>query len=178
MPVRVVDLDDASSIQKIYAYYVTGTSITFEVDIPSVDEMQQRIKNISAVYPWFVYHEGNDVKGYVYASRHRERAAFRWSVDFAVYVRPDLRGRGIGKILFREIIDAVTGLGYYNAFGVITIPNEQSVALHESCGFTCTGVTKNCGYKLGKWHDVGIWQLRLRESGSEPAEPEMFKNLL
>ena len=177
MTVRAVNPEDAESILKIYSPYIAETSITFEIETPSIEEMRNRIKNISSVYPWFVYEEGDEVKGYAYASKHRERAAYRWSVEFAVYVRTDSQGKGIGKILFSEVIDAVTRLGYYNAFGVITLPNERSIALHESFGFTPAGVTRNCGYKLGAWHDVSIWQLKLRDADGEPAEPEIFNTL-
>jgi phosphinothricin acetyltransferase len=139
--------------------------------------MRGRIRNISAVYPWFIYEENNEVKGYAYAAKHRERAAYRWSVDFAVYVERDLLGKGIGKTLFSKLINAVEELGYYNAFGIIALPNDRSIALHESCGFTFAGVTAKCGYKLGEWHDVGIWQLKLRDTEGEPAEPLVFKSL-
>jgi phosphinothricin acetyltransferase len=176
MPVRPVRIEDADSILEIYAAYVSDTSITFEIEVPSRKEMQERIRNISSLFPWFVYEEGNEIKGYAYASKHRERAAYRWSVDFAVYVRTDSQHRGIGKTLFSKLIETVSGLGYYNAFGVITIPNEKSIALHESFGFINAGVKKNCGYKLGQWHDVGVWQLILRNADGEPAEPEIFNS--
>ena len=174
MPVRSVRFEDAYSILEIYAPYVSDTSITFEIDVPSIKEMQKRVKNISSVFPWFVYEEGNEIKGYAYATKHRERAAYRWSVDFTVYVRMDSQHRGIGKTLFSKLIESVSVLGYYNAFGVITIPNDKSIALHESFGFINAGIKKNCGYKLGKWHDVGVWQLKLRDAEGEPAEPEIF----
>jgi len=175
MPVRIVRSGDAESIQEIYSYYVKNTSITFEIEVPSVDEMRKRVKNISSVYPWFVYEENGEVKGYSYASKHRERAAYRWSVDFAVYVDSVSQGKGIGKELFLRLIDSVTSLGYYNAFGIITLPNSRSISLHESSGFVLTGITENCGYKLGSWHNVGIWQLKLRNAEGEPAEPEIFE---
>lgn len=174
MPVRVVKPEDAESILKIYSPYITDTSVTFEIETPTIDDMRNRIINISHVYPWFVYEEDNEVKGYAYASKHRERAAYRWSVDFAVYVRTDSQGKGIGKALFTELIGAVTRLGYYNAFGVIALPNDRSIALHGSFGFIQAGITRNCGYKLGAWHDVGIWQLKLRDTEGEPAEPGIF----
>jgi phosphinothricin acetyltransferase len=174
MPVRAVKPEDAESILKIYSPYVANTSVTFETEIPTIDDMRGRIRNISSVYPWYVYEEKNEVRGYAYAAKHRERAAYRWSVDFAVYVERDLLGKGIGKMLFSKLIDAVKKLGYYNAFGVIALPNDRSIALHESFGFNLTGVTAKCGYKLGEWHDVGIWQLNLREADGEPAEPLTF----
>lgn len=178
MPVRAVRPEDAVWIQKIYEYYVADTSITFEIAVPSVEDMRERIKNISAIYPWLVYEIDGEVKGYAYASRHRERAAYRWSVDFAVYVKNGYHGKGIGKALFSQLIETVANLGYYNAFGIITLPNERSIALHESFGFTLAGVTEKNGYKSGAWHDVGIWQLKLRNHASDPSEPDLFSNVL
>jgi len=171
MPLRFVKPEDAESILGIYSHYVSGTSITFEIEVPSIADMTDRIKSVSTLFPWYVYEDDNEITGYAYASRHRERAAYRWSVDFAVYVRPDSHRNGIGRTLFSKLVESVTRLGYYNAFGIITLPNVPSIALHESFGFTLAGITRNCGYKLGNWHDVGIWQLKLREAEGEPAEP-------
>jgi len=171
MDIRFVVPADAEALARIYAPYVTETAISFETDPPSAREFEERIRSIASVYPWFVAEDEGNVAGYAYASRHKERAAYRFSVDFAVYVAQASRGRGIGKALYGRLIAAVRDLGYYNAYGVVTLPNERSVALHESFGFKPIGVFRNAGYKLGAWRDVGWWHLQLREPEVIPKEP-------
>ncbi len=171
MDIRFVAPADAEALALIYAPYVEETSISFETVPPGTEEFAGRIRSVASVYPWYVGEDEGRILGYAYASRHKERAAYRFSVDFAVYVGRRHLGRGVGKALYSRLIEAVRALGYYNAFGVVTLPNERSVALHESFGFEFVGVCKNAGYKLGAWRDVGWWQLRLREPEANPEEP-------
>jgi len=171
MDIRFVVPADAEALARIYAPYVTETSISFETVPPDAEEFADRIRSIAQVYPWYVGEEGGSILGYAYASKHKERAAYRFSVDFAVYVDGRHIGRGLGRPLYSRLIETVTALGYYTAYGVVTLPNERSVALHESFGFERIGVFRNAGYKLGAWRDVGWWQLQLREPRVDPEEP-------
>lgn len=161
--VRVATVDDVEAIVAIYAPIVANTVISFELEVPTVDEMRRRIAAALDRFAWLVSVDADDaVDGYVYASRHRERAAYQWSVDVTAYVRADARGRGIGKRLYTRLFDDLAALGYYQAFAGIALPNAASVALHESVGFTPIGIYRDVGYKLGAWHDVGWWQRTLR----------------
>jgi len=176
MIIRDATEGDIKEILDIYSYYIKHTAITFETEIPSMEVFCQRFHLISSVYPWFVAFSDNDLVGYSYACSHRERQAFRWSVDCAVYVHKDFIGQGIGTQLYQRLIPEIKDLGYYNAFALIALPNEKSVALHESFGFEMVGITKSAGYKLGMWHDVGYWQLKLRQYDSNPEEPAIYKS--
>ena len=110
--------------------------------------------------------------GYAYASRHRERAAYQWSVDVSVYVRADAHRRGIGRALYTALLRIVTAQGFYGAYAGITLPNASSVGLHEAMGFRAVGVYRAVGYKLGAWHDVGWWDLDARcTPGVAPPPP-------
>jgi L-amino acid N-acyltransferase YncA len=115
------------------------------------------------------------VLGYAYASPHRERAAYRWSVDVAVYIAEQARRRGVGRQLYSTLFAMLVELGYYNAFAGVTLPNPASVGLHESMGFTPVGVYRNVGYKLGAWHDVGWWRRPLQPPAADPAEPRSLR---
>ena len=171
MIIRQASPADAPAFARIYGPFVKGTAISFETEPPTPQDFEGRIRSIGSVYPWFAAEEGGGILGYAYASRHKERAAYRFSVDFAVYVDPSSQRRGVGKALYGRLIAAVRDLGYYNAYGVITLPNEKSVAFHEAFGFEPIGVFRNAGYKLGAWRDVGWWHLALREPDEKPEEP-------
>ncbi len=120
---------------------------------------------------WLVCEVEGRVVGYAYASRHHERAAYRWSVNAAVYIEAPSQGKGIGKALYTGLLERVRRLGYFNAYGGITLPNPASVKLHESFGFKPVGVYKKVGFKLGAWHDVGWWELAFPGRPSVPPPP-------
>ena len=163
MSIRVATPDDAAAVQAIYAPIVRDTTISFETDPPTVAKMHRRIVATLAQYPWLVALDaGGRVAGYVYASRYAERPAYRWSTTVTAYVREDQRGRGVGRALYAALFDRLRSLGYCQAYAGITLPNAASVGLHEAVGFEPVGVFRNAGHKLGRWHDVGWWQLSLQ----------------
>jgi L-amino acid N-acyltransferase YncA len=174
MMLRVAEIRDAEAIHAIYAPIVSHSAISFEIDPPTVAQVRDRIAQTLPQFPWLVSIDAQGgIDGYAYASRHRERAAYQWSVDTAVYVRADARGTGVGKRLYRALFDELVALGYYHAYAGIALPNAASVALHETVGFTPIGVYRNVGYKLGAWRDVGWWQKSLQPL-RVPAPPAHF----
>jgi L-amino acid N-acyltransferase YncA len=175
MTLRTATPDDAEAIAAIYGPIVANTTISFELEPPSVAEMQSRIESTLRRLPWLVSVDAvGCVNGYVYASKHRERAAYQWSVDTTAYVREDSRGQGVGRRLYEALFDELVKLGYVQAFAGIALPNAASVGLHESVGFKPLGVYQQVGYKLGRWHDVGWWQKTLQQPVERPAEPRAF----
>lgn len=168
--IRMATVDDASDIAEIYRPLVEFTAISFETVAPDADEMRHRIHEIPGSHPWLVCERDGVVAGYAYASRHRVRAAYQWSVDTSVYVDDRFRRRGIGHGLYLSLFAVLTAQGYANAFAGIALPSPASVALHERVGFTPVGVYRRVGYKLGAWHDVGWWQRPLgrRDAGPLP----------
>jgi phosphinothricin acetyltransferase len=109
---------------------------------------------------------------------NRERMAYRWSVDFTVYLAPAAKRRGIGTDLYTALVATCKHLGYYRAFAGITLPNEASVRLHEKIGFRPIGIYRRVGFKLGKWHNVGWWSLDLLPEGDEPSEPRPIREMV
>ena len=175
---RVATIDDASAIAEIYAPYVRETAITFEIDPPpDAHEIASRMSRIGAIHPWLVATAGNDIAGYAYACENRSRAAYRWSVDAAVYLRATSHRRGIGRGLYERLFALLRAQGFVNAFAGITLPNAPSVGLHEAFGFRLIGVHRDVGWKLGAWRDVGWWQLSLASPSPKPAEPIAFADL-
>ena len=169
--IRPATAADAEPIAAIYAPYVRDTAISFEVVPPTRDTMAERIRAVTAMYPWLVCAEGADVRGYAHAGCHRERAAYQWSVDVSVYVRADAHRGGIGRALYTALLRIVTAQGFYNAYAGITLPNAGSVGLHESFGFRPVGVYAHVGHKFGAWHDVGWWALELQPRPPAPSPP-------
>ncbi len=169
--VRPARAEDAEGILAIYAPIVRETTISFEVEPPTVEEMKGRIEKTTAKLPWLVCESRGGMLGYAYASRHRERAAYQWSVDVSVYVAAESRGRGIGRRLYTPLLGMLEDLGYYSALAGIALPNAASVGLHEAMGFQPIGIYRNIGYKLGAWRDVGWWQRELRDYDPNPKPP-------
>lgn len=173
MEIRDADPDrDAAACAEIYAPFVKGTPISFEDEPPNEAEMARRIEGISSRYPWLVADIDGAVAGYAYASAHRERAAYRWAVDAAVYVDEAHHRRGIGRALYESLFERLAAQGFEMACAGITLPNPASVALHESVGFERVGVYRRIGWKFGRWYDVAWYQRQLRPDGPEaPSEP-------
>jgi L-amino acid N-acyltransferase YncA len=161
----------------IYAPIVRDTAISFEVAVPSEAEFGERVRTTTQELPWLVAETSEaGVVGYAYASRHADRAAYRWSVDVSLYVAASARGQGVGAALYSALIDAVRSLGYVSAYAGIALPNDASVAVHEKLGFVCIGRFPNVGYKHGAWHEVGWWYLALRERPTSPPEPSIWRS--
>lgn len=161
MTIRAATAADAAAICEIYNGYVRDTVITFEEAPVAVAEMARRIEDFTARFPWFVAVEQGALVGYAYASPFRPRAAYRFSVETTVYLAPGQHGRGLGSALYRELLAALRQLEVHCAVGSIALPNDASVALHEKLGFKKIGQLAEIGYKLGRWVDVGYWQIIL-----------------
>lgn len=170
--IRLATPDDAEQVQAIYAPYCS-TPISFELEPPSVAEMRGRLTKILGQYPWLVWEEDGAILGYVYAMQHRERAAYLWSVDTAVYVHQGRQRRGVGKRLYTALFEVLPLQGYVNAYAGVTLPNPASVGLHEAMGFQPLGVYRQVGFKCGAWHDVAWFQrpLQPRPGAPTPLKP-------
>jgi L-amino acid N-acyltransferase YncA len=169
--IRQATEDDAAQIQAIYAEIVRSTVISFEIDPPTIADMQARMRTTQERFPWLVCEHEGQVAGYVYASAHHERAAYQWSVNVSAYVHEQHRRRGIGRALYTSLFALLRLQGFYNAYAGITLPNPGSVGIHESMGFEPVGIYKNVGFKFGAWHDVGWWSLALQPHHSQPDPP-------
>jgi L-amino acid N-acyltransferase YncA len=171
--VRGADADrDGSACAEIYAPLVRDSPVSFEARPPTAADLARRIERVSRTHPWLVAEDGGRVLGYAYASQHRERAAYRWATDVAVYVGAEHRSRGVGRALYDALLPLLSRQGFYSACAGITLPNDASVALHERCGFALVGIYHEIGWKAGAWRDVGWWQLQLRRrTDGPPAEP-------
>jgi phosphinothricin acetyltransferase len=176
--IRLAGESDAAAIADIYAPYCESTPVSFETSAPSPEEFAARIQNITAHWPWLVLEDNGLVAGYAYAGRHRERAAYRWAVDTAVYVHEQYHRRGVGRALYATLFSVLREQGYFKACAGITIPNAASVALHEAVGFTLVGVYRGIGFKHGSWHDVAWYEAEVQPETSNPPAPKSLDGVV
>ncbi|MBC7948446.1 MAG: N-acetyltransferase [Chitinophagaceae bacterium] len=177
MLIRLAKDSDAEGILAIYAPYIANTSFTFEAEVPTIDSLAKRIQRYLQTWPWLVCEIDGIIAGYAYASRYRERVGYQWCVECSVYIHDNYMRAGIGKALYTPLMSLLQKQGYRNVYAVINLPNEKSVRFHESCGFTWFATYENVGYKLGKWKNVGWWQLIINPYGDDPPAPIPFPNL-
>ena len=159
--IRPVSIADAPAIAAIYNPYIEQTVISFEETPVSLNNMEARIRTISAEYPYIVWEENNEVLGYAYLNRWRERNAYRFAVEDSIYIKMGHERKGIGRALLTRLIDGARRHSLHAMVAVITVPNERSVGLHEKLGFRKIGQLGEIGFKLGNWLDVGYWELLL-----------------
>ena len=165
MKIEKVTVEDAEKLLEIYAPYVENTAITFEYDVPSKDEFEERIKNISAKYPYIkAVHEGK-VVGYAYAASFKDRRAYDWSVETTIYVKNNCKRMGIGKALYEVLEQDLKDMGILNMNACIACPvqegrylNDDSIRFHNS------------GYKFGQWFDMIWMEKMIGEHNANPHE--------
>jgi L-amino acid N-acyltransferase YncA len=162
--IRPVQVSDAAAIARIYQHYVTATIISFEIEPPSANDIAARIQKVMPRHSWLVYESEGALLGYAYTSAFRERRAYQATVESTIYLDQAAIGRGIGRELYQALlVDAMTK-GYREALGVIALPNDLSVKLHEKLGFVQAAHLEKIGQKFNQWIDVGIWQKHLTNS--------------
>jgi L-amino acid N-acyltransferase YncA len=161
---------DAQGCAALYAPYVRDTAISFEYRPPSAIQIAERMR---AAYVWLVGVEREDVVGYAYGSRHAERAAYLWSADVAVYVLPRRHRRGIGRMLYEQLIPRLRDVGLWTLCAGVTQPNAASDGLHRRLGFREVGTYRRVGFKAGAWHNVRWWQFDLRPGDSGSPQPHL-----
>lgn len=177
MTIRFATPTDAAALVAIYAPYILNTTISFEYEVPSVDEFAGRIQTIQQQFPYLVAESQGQIVGYAYAARHRDRTAYQWSTDTSVYVHPDEHRRGIARDLYTRLFNLLRQQGYYNAYAGITLPNLPSEQFHQTMGFVSVGVYPSVGYKMGAWHDVAWFRLSLQPHWPNPAPPVPINQL-
>lgn len=169
--VRLARPEDAPALLRIYAPFVTGSCVSFEYEAPTVEEFSKRIETIGASFPWLVCEADGKAAGYVYASRFAQRAAYRWDAEMSVYVSREYHRRGLGSALYGCEEALLAAQGYRKLYALITVPNPQSIGMHERMGYSRTALYKDAGYKFGAWRDVAVLEKQLLPPCAEPPEP-------
>ena len=175
--IRVATKDDAAGMLNIYAPFILNSGITQETEVPSVEDFQKRIISNLEERPWLVCEINNEIAGYAYAGKHRDRKGYQWCTEPSVYISEKYFGIGIANALYAALFDILKLQGYVNAYAVITLPNERSIAFHKKFGFEYLTTYKKIGYKLGQWHDVGWMQYEIIPHREAPADPIRFPEI-
>ena len=166
--IRPVTAADAAELVAIYAPYVLETAVTYEYEVPSVEEFRRRIENTTKNYPYLAAVEEGEILGYAYASSFHPRAAFRWSAEATVYLKKEAHGRGIGRMLYKALEELLKKQNVQTVIALIADPNPESVAFHEKLGYRVAGRLTNCAYKLGEWRGMYYMEKFLGDHAGEP----------
>ncbi|WP_039657749.1 GNAT family N-acetyltransferase [Clostridium tyrobutyricum] len=171
--IRMATKADVKEILDIYVPYVNNTAISFEYDVPSVEEFTDRIINISKQYPYIVAIDSNRIIGYAYASSFNKRVAYDWAVETTIYLRQNCRGKGIGKKLYLALEEILKRQNILNLNACIAYTSTENAYLtntsmyfHEHLGYKKIGHFTKCGYKFGSWYDM-IWMEKIIGEHSE-----------
>lgn len=175
--IRVAIRDDAAGMLEIYAPFILNSGITQETEVPTVEDFQERIISNLAERPWLVYEINNGIAGYAYAGKHRDRKGYQWCTEPSVYISENYCGLGVANALYAALFGILKSQGYVNAYAVITLPNERSVAFHKKFGFEWLTTYEKIGYKLGQWHDVGWMQYEINPHRNDPQDPIAFRDI-
>lgn len=178
--IRPASVSDAEALLQIYRYYVQHTAITFEYDVPSIEEFRSRISHTLERYPYLAAVQGESILGYAYAGPLKARAAYDWSVETTIYLARDAQKCGVGRMLYQALEDALRDMGIRNLYACIAYPKTEdeyltknSAQFHAHLGYTTVGTFHSCGYKFGRWYDM-IWMEKLigaHEANQPPVQP-------
>jgi len=170
--VRPASPDDAVACVAIYRPYVENTVISWEIDVPSVDEMASRIASAQEAHEWLVLEQHDRVIAFAYGHALNRLPSFQWSVETGIYVDATHHRGGRGRTLYAEVLRRLTERGYRRAFAGITQPNKASNGFHRSFGFEDAGLDRRVQWKHGSWHDVAWMQLDLRGGSDQDGPPD------
>lgn len=177
MKIRTATVTDAKELLAIYAPYVKKTAITFEYEVPTLEEFKKRIENTLKNYPYLVAEAHGELLGYAYTSAFHERAAYDWAAEVSIYVREDKRGCGIGGRFYTVLEGISRAQHILNLNACIAYPETEdeyltkdSVRFHEHLGYSMVGEFHKCGYKFGRWYDM-VWMEKMIGAHTDQPEP-------
>jgi len=163
LKVRIINADDIPEMLKIYAPYVMNTAVTFEYEVPSLEEFTVRMEKILEKYPVLVAECEGEIWGYAYASAFHSRAAYAWAVETSIYVKAEYRKHGVGRLLYEALESILRNQNIVNLNACIAYPAEEdayltkdSVRFHEKMGYRMVGEFRQCGYKFNRWYNM-VW---------------------
>ena len=176
--IRAASPEDAPALLRVYAPYVKNTAITYEYDVPSVDEFSKRIETTLKRFPYLVLERSGEIIGYAYAGPLHSRPAYDWSVETSLYLSEDVRGGGLGRLLHDALENVLREQGFLNMNACIAYPEKEdeyltknSAEFHAHLGYRMIGGFTKCSYKFRRWYGM-VWMEKLiGEHGANPKRP-------
>lgn len=175
--IRTASLEDAENLLRIYAPYVEETAITFEYDVPTVDEFRSRMQHTLERYPYLVAEVDGEAAGYAYLGSFVGRRAYDWSAEVSIYVKKNLRAGGVGKALYQALEQTAKAQHITNLNACIGYPKQEdeyltknSAQFHAHMGYTLVGEFHKCGYKFGRWYNM-IWMEKIIGEHKDKPDP-------
>lgn len=175
--IRIVERADVDGILEIYVPHVTEGTASFEMEPPSPAKMWDRIRFYLNHAPWLVMEINGSIAGYAYASEHRARAAYSWSIEVSVYIQPQYHRQGIGRRLYACLIEMIEAQGFKTILAGITMPNDPSEHIHRAMGFKLIGTYHKVGYKHNQWRDTRWYELDLNPENLPPHPIKTMKEM-
>ena len=176
--IRIANKSDARFVHDVYGYYVKNTNVTFSTVNPTVEDYEVKIKKTLAAYPFFILEVDGNACGFAYAGQIRPHEAYQWTAEATIYLTPETpKRKGLGKLLYQTLLDALREMGIQTVFGVITATNEPSIQMHVNMGFAEVGRFQRMGNKHGEWLDVVWMQKSLAVLKDDPNPPISFSRL-
>ena len=176
MLIRIAATDDAKQISEIYAYYVENFPYSFEYESPSAEEFSKRITETLQFFPFLVCEENNEILGFAYAHKYKERKAYQWVCETSIYVKHGLNKKGIGTALYQKLLPILKKQGFVKAFAILGCPNKGSEIFHEKMGFTFLATLPDMGYKFDCWHDIKYYVLYLNDMTENMKAPIAYND--
>ena len=177
MVIRNATINDGKVLAEIYKYYVDNFPYSFEYVSPSAEEFSDRIAYISEKFPFFVCENGGEILGFAYAHQFKERKAYQWICETSIYIKNGCAQKGIGTMLYAELIPTLKKQGYVRAYAILGCPNEGSELFHQKMGFSLVATLPDIGYKHGSWHDIKYYVLELNIFNDYMPEPIGYAQL-
>lgn len=161
MKIQDAMIEDLPAMLEIYNDAVQNLTATFDLEIHTLQQRENWFYQHGGKFPLIVALLDGKVTGYCSLSPYREKPAYSRSSELSIYISKEHRGKGIGALLMKEIIERAKQLGFHTLIGGITTGNEASIKLHEKFGFTFVGRFKEVGFKFDEWQHVDFYQLIL-----------------
>ena len=181
LQIRIATVEDSAALLDIYKPYVEKTAVTFEYEVPSLEEFRGRIKTSLKKYPVLVAECESEILGYAYAGAFQSRAAYTWAVETSIYIREDCRKFGIGRLLYEELENILRKQNIVNLNACIAYPTEEdtyltkdSVKFHEKMGYRMVGEFRQCGYKFNRWYNMVWMEKHIGEHRKEQPPVKLF----
>lgn len=169
--IRFIRDSDHEGVLAVYAPYVLHTAITFEYEVPTLEEFSSRVRTISKHYPYLVCECDGQIVAYCYGSIHRVKTAYQWSVESTIYISEVYHHRGIADAMYRCLFEILKLQGFVNVYAGISVPDGKSDKFHSKFGFKYLGCFPKIGFKHGKWHDLKWYEYNLEEHRDDMAAP-------